>query len=58
MNGGTIPDPLMVKKMSKRNLKFTNDLTRMTSKNFMYTGDNWNTESGLRHRMANRSPDE
>lgn len=58
MNGGAIPDPLTVTNQKRRNIMFTTDLAKMRTKNYMYTGDNWNTDAYLRHRMANRSPDE
>ena len=37
--GGVIPDPHVTVKYGDRTRKFSNDLTRMTGKNFYYSGD-------------------
>lgn len=40
--GGVIPDPMLMTVNSKRIAGFSQDLTKMRTRQFTHTGDSWN----------------
>jgi len=40
--GGVIPDPMLMTVNAQRTIGFSNDLKRMTKRQFAHTSDSWN----------------